>query len=227
MTRDQIKRVIGYVRVSTADQGESGAGLEAQRQAITAKAAERGWELVTIYQDVASGRSMKRRPELKKALADLKAHRADAIIAAKLDRLSRSMFDFADLVQRSTKQNWAIVLVDIEIDTSTAMGEAMAGMAVVFAQLERRMIGERTRDALAVKRAQGVRLGRPRSISPEVERRIVRRRQVGKSFQAIADELTAAGIPTPTGREAWSWGTVERVVRRRLDEPIRRRAATA
>lgn len=217
--------MIGYIRVSTADQGESGAGLEAQRQAISAKAAERGWQLVTIYQDVASGRSMNRRPELRKALADLKAHRADALVVAKLDRLSRSMMDFSATLEKASRQNWALVALDFDLDTSTPSGELVANVMASVAQWERRIIGQRTREGLAVKRSQGVRLGRPRTIPPEIERRIVRRRQAGKSFQAIADELTAAGVPTPTGGAAWSWGTVERVVRRRLAEPIRRRTA--
>ena len=227
MTRTEIHRVVGYIRVSTADQAESGAGLEAQRAAITAHAAARGWELAEIYEDHASGKSLNGRHELKRALAELRARRADALMVAKLDRLSRSIHDFSGLLETSAKQGWAIVVLDLDLDTSTPMGEAMANMAGVFAQLERRMIGQRTKDALAIKKAQGVRLGRPRAIPPAVEARIVKMRRAGKSFEAIAAQLTAESVPGPTGRPAWSWGTVSRVVRRHLQEPIKTRASGA
>jgi DNA invertase Pin-like site-specific DNA recombinase len=223
VNRAEILRVIGYIRVSTIEQADSGAGLEAQRAAIAAYARSRRWELVTIFEDHVSGKSLNGRPELRNALAELKAKRADAIVVAKLDRLSRSIHDLSGLMEVSRKQGWALVALDFDLDTSTPMGEAMANMAGTFAQLERRLIGERTKDALAIRKAQGVRLGRPRSIGLALERRILRLRRAGKSFQAIADRLTADGVPTPGGGPAWSWGTIERVVRRQVQEPIRHR----
>jgi len=218
-----VARVIGYCRVSTAEQGVSGLGLEAQRTAIEAECKRRGWDLVAVHTDRTSGKSLNGRHELAAALAALAAGQADALVAAKVDRLSRSIHDFSGLLQDSAKQGWAIVVLDLDLDTSTPMGEAMANMAGVFAQLERRMIGKRTKDAMAVVKARGTTksgkpVGRPRAITPEVEKRIVRRRRAGKSFQLIAAELERAGIPTPTGRGAWSWATVSRVVRRNLDE---------
>src|SRR5438270_7416921 len=86
----EIRRALGYIRVSTSDQAENGAGLEAQRRAIADEAKRRGWELVELYEDHASGKSLNGRHELRRALARLSAGEADALIVAKLDRLSRS-----------------------------------------------------------------------------------------------------------------------------------------
>jgi DNA invertase Pin-like site-specific DNA recombinase len=81
----------------------------------------------------------------------------------------------------SRKQGWALVIPDLDLDTSTPMGEAMANMAGVFAQFERRMIGQRTREGLAVKCAQGIRLGRPRSVTDATSKQIRKRRKADQS----------------------------------------------
>ena len=95
--------VVGYVRVSTAEQADSGAGLEAQRTAIMAEATRRDWQLLTIYEDAgASGKSLNR-PGLADALAAVEDGDASAVIVAKLDRLSRSLLDFAGLMQRELR----------------------------------------------------------------------------------------------------------------------------
>jgi DNA invertase Pin-like site-specific DNA recombinase len=214
VTKDEISRVIGYVRVSTDDQNDSGAGLVAQRKAIEAKVAAKGWQLLRVAKDVASGKSLNGRHDLKAALTELKAHKADALVVAKLDRLSRSVPDFGSLLETARKQGWHVVMLDLELDTSTPMGEAMANMAMTFAQFERRMIGLRTKEALAVKRAQGVRLGRERLINPALERRIRQMRHRGLSYVLIAGRLTAEGILTPMGLSEWSWQTVAQVVNR-------------
>lgn len=89
--------------------------------------------------------------------------RGDActLVVSKLDRLSRSLVQFAELMERSRRKGWSLVALDLGVDTSTPAGEMMASVLASFAQYERRLIGQRTRDALAVKREQGVRLGRP------------------------------------------------------------------
>jgi DNA invertase Pin-like site-specific DNA recombinase len=202
VTRDQVKRVIGYIRVSTAEQADSGAGLEAQRQAIQVAAELRGWELVNIFEDAVSGKSLNGRHELKKALADLKARRADGLVVAKLDRLSRSIHDFSGLLGVALRQNWALVALDFDLDTSTPAGELVANVMASVAQWERRIIGQRTREGLAVKKAQGVKLGRPRSIDPAIASRIVRLRRQGLSFEKIGSKV---GL---------GWTTVRRVVER-------------
>jgi DNA invertase Pin-like site-specific DNA recombinase len=226
VNRAEIQRVIGYIRVSTIEQADSGAGLEAQRAAIGAEAQRRGWQLLTIFEDHVSGKSLNGRHELKKALAQLKDRQADALVVAKLDRLSRSVVDFGEMLKKSRKQNWALVALDFDLDTSTPAGKMVANVMMSVAEWEREVIGQRTREGLAAKRAAGTLkgpIGRPRSIGLALERRILRLRRAGKSFQAIADRLTAEGVPTPGGGLAWSWGTIERVVRRRVQEPIRHR----
>ena len=218
MTRDEIQRVIGYVRVSTDEQDDSGAGLEAQRQAIEAKASSKGWSFVGgLRKDVASGKSLNGRHQLTAALAELKAHKADALVVAKLDRLSRSVHDFASLLETARRQGWHVVMLDLELDTSTPMGEAMANMAMTFAQLERRMIGQRTRDAMTVLKKQGWPGGRPgrdRMIAPALEKRIRGYRAKGWSYQQIAAWLDEAGHGAPQGGAKWNWTTIRRVMER-------------
>ena len=205
-------RVIGYVRVSTDEQADSGAGLEAQRQAIEAEAARRGWELVEVCGDTsASGKSLAGRPALAGALARLEAGEVDGLLVAKLDRLSRSLLDFASLMERGRSKGWSLIALDLGVDTSTPSGEMMANVLAVFAQFERRLIGERTRSALAVKREAGVQLGRPRSLDVKVRERIQRMRQEGSSFPKIAAALNEEGVPTAHGGRQWHPATVRKV----------------
>jgi len=211
-TRRTTEDVVGYVRVSTEEQGDSGAGLEAQRQAITAACQARTWRLVAIHEDVASGRAMSGRLGLEAAMTAIRRGEAHGLVVAKLDRLSRSVVDAASTIERAHREGWNLVALDLGVDFTTAAGEAMANMTAVFAQLERRLIGERTRAARAVKRAQGVRLGRPRQLPDEVVARIVRERAGGATLQAIADGLAADGVPTAQGG-SWRPGTVAVVVR--------------
>src|SRR5919197_6628041 len=164
-------RVLGYVRVSTEEQGDSGAGLEAQRRAIAAECERRGWQLLEVIEDAGFSAKDLKRPGIKEALRVLQEGDAKALVAAKLDRLSRSMIDFTALMGRATRENWALVALDCAVDTTTPAGEAMANVLATFAQFERRLIGQRTREALAQKKAQGVRLGRP----PKLPRRVVSR----------------------------------------------------
>jgi DNA invertase Pin-like site-specific DNA recombinase len=154
-------QVIGYVRVSTEEQSTSGAGLAAQRAAIEAECLHRGWHLIEVIEDAGFSAKDMKRPGVKVALETLEQGDACALVVAKLDRLSRSMIDFTTVMATASKQGWALVALDCAVDTSTPAGEAMANVLATFAQFERRLIGQRTREALAAKRASGVRLGRP------------------------------------------------------------------
>jgi DNA invertase Pin-like site-specific DNA recombinase len=122
------------------------------------------------------------------------------------------MIDFTGLMGRATKENWALVALDCAVDTTTPAGEAMANVLATFAQFERRLIGQRTREALAQKKAQGVRLGRPRQLPAKVRTRIKRRRAAGKSFAAIAGELNRDRVPTAHGGQQWHASTVRAVI---------------
>jgi DNA invertase Pin-like site-specific DNA recombinase len=205
--------VVGYVRVSTDEQATSGLGLDAQRAAITEECQRRGWDLVEMFEDAgASGKSLVGRPALQDALRAVKSHDASALVVAKLDRLSRSLLDFAALMEDARTEGWALVALDIGVDTTTPSGEMIANVMATFAQFERRMIGQRTKDALAVKKGQGVKLGRPRSVSDHVVRRIRRERKTGKSLRAIADRLNADQVATGHGGAKWHASTVREVL---------------
>jgi DNA invertase Pin-like site-specific DNA recombinase len=205
--------VVAYVRVSTEEQEDSGAGLQAQRRAIESACTTRGWRLVHTYQDVASGRSLEKRPELQAAREAIRQGEASALVVAKLDRLSRSVIDAAQLIETARREGWNLVALDLGVDFSTAAGSAMAQMTAVFAELERRLIGERTRAALAVKKAQGVRLGRPATMEPRVRRRIVREHRAGASLRRIADKLNRDSVPTTHGGASWHASTVRQAIR--------------
>jgi DNA invertase Pin-like site-specific DNA recombinase len=207
-------RVVGYVRVSTDEQSVSGAGLEAQRQAIIAECRRRGWQLVEVIEDAGWSAKDLRRPGIKAALEVLEAGDAKALVVAKLDRLSRSLLDFTRLMATAQKQSWALVALDCAVDTSTPTGEAMASMVATFAQLERRLISQRTKEALAIKKAAGVRLGRPRVVPQRVVRRIERQRVRGDSLRAIADSLNADKVPTAQGGKKWYPATVRGILNR-------------
>jgi DNA invertase Pin-like site-specific DNA recombinase len=115
-------------------------------------------------------------------------------------------------MDRAQRKGWGLVALDADVDTTTPTGRAMAHVTMTVAQLEREKIGERIREALAVKRSQGVRLGRPPTLPAHVVRRIARERKAGKSFAKIAEGLNAGGVPTAQGGARWYASTVRAVL---------------
>jgi DNA invertase Pin-like site-specific DNA recombinase len=208
-------RVIAYVRVSTEEQVASGGGLDAQRSAIEYEASQRGWTLVAIAEDAgASGRDL-RRPGLQTALERIERGDASALAVSRLDRLSRSLVDFAGLMEQSRRKGWELIALDIGVDTTTPQGEMVANVLATFAQFERRLIGARTREGMAAKRAAGKLsgpIGRPRTLPEPVREAIFERRQVGLSYAAIAELLNQEGVPTAQGGSAWFPATVRKIV---------------
>jgi DNA invertase Pin-like site-specific DNA recombinase len=209
-----VTDAIGYVRVSTEEQADSQLGLAAQRAAIIAEADRRGWRLVEIIEDAGvSGRSLNR-PGMTMVLAALREKRADTLVVSKLDRLGRSLLDLASLIERAAKEGWGLVALDIGVDTATLSGKAMAGMMAVFAELERGMIGLRTREALRAAQERGTLVGRRSTLPVEVSDRINAERAAGKSLRAIADGLNDEGVATGQGGRRWYPSTVRAVLRR-------------
>lgn len=204
--------VVAYTRVSTEEQSSSGLGLEAQRAAIEAECQRRGWSDVEFVEDAGVSAKNLNRPGISLVLHRLRNGEANVLIVSKLDRLSRSVLDFASLMERSRREGWALVALDLGVDSTTPSGELMAGVMAQFAQYERRLIGQRTKDALAVKRSQGVRLGRPRLLDHGIVDRVVRERAAGASLRAIADGLNAEGVPTAQGGARWYASTVSAVL---------------
>jgi DNA invertase Pin-like site-specific DNA recombinase len=207
-------RVTGYSRVSTEEQGVSGAGLAAQRRAIKAECERRGWQLVRIEEDVLSGRTLNR-PGLTQALEACRSGDASGIVVARLDRLSRSLVDFAGLLVEAQAKGFNLVALDLGVDLSTPAGEFLASVMASAAQWERRIIGQRTKDALAVRKAQGVKLGRPALPRDALGRRIASMRRRGMTLQAIADTLNSEGVPTLRGGHEWRPSSVRAVLRRK------------
>jgi hypothetical protein len=157
---------------------------------------------------------------LKAALTALDGRVATALVVATLDRLSRSLLDFAALMERGRRSGWALLALDLGGDTTTPSGEMMANVLAVFAQFERRLIGQRTREALAVKRSQGIRLGRPRTVPQETVVRIRRRRANGEPLASIAAALNREGRPTAHGGRRWYVSTVQAVLRSKAVLPM-------
>lgn len=208
-------QVLAYVRVSSEEQAHSRAGIEAQRATIEAEAKRRGWTIIDVIEDAGFSAKDLRRPGIRRAIEVLESGAARALVVSKLDRLSRSMVDFAGLMAKAQKQSWGIVALDVAVDTTTPSGEAMANVMAAFAQFERRLIGQRTKEALAEKRKQGVRLGRPRSLPAAVVRRIEREHKQKRPLRQIAAGLNADGVPTAQGGKQWYAGTVRAVLQSR------------
>lgn len=205
----KVTRALGYIRVSTDEQAAHGHGLAAQHDAITAEANRRGWALTVVADEGMSGSQVN--PTLRDCLDQLRAGRADALIVAKMDRLARSVANAADILDAARTQGWDLVISDLGMDLSTPHGEALASMMATFAQLERRMISQRTKEGLAAAKAKGKRIGRPRIATAIAVDRIVTARENGESFDAIAKALTEDAVLSPAGRPIWQSSTVRRI----------------
>ena len=200
--------VVSYIRVSTDEQAVSGLGLEAQRGTIAAYAARKALTVVAEYADPGiSGKSLADRPGALAALEAVRSGQAAGLLTAKMDRLSRSVIDGATLMEDARKLGWALHFADVDIDTSTPAGEMAANVIISASQYERRLISQRTRDALAAKRARGEWLGRASETPPEVIERVIDARARGLTLSAIAAELTEEGVPTARGG-TWQPATV-------------------
>jgi DNA invertase Pin-like site-specific DNA recombinase len=208
-------KVIGYTRVSKENRDGKGVSLEEQSEWLNAEATRRGFDLEILSEgDGVSARKMMNRPVLMATLDALDRGEAGALMVKKLDRLARNVADFLTILDRSRQGKWALIIGDLDIDTSTPMGEAMATISATFAQLERAKIAERTRDALAHKKAQGVVLGRPVVLAVEVSQRVLALRQSGASLQAIADTLNQEQVPTAHNGAKWYPSSVSKVLKR-------------
>jgi len=214
-------RVLGYIRVSTDEQAKTGHGLAAQRKAISDECERRGWDLVGIVGEVkgASAKSLDR-AGLQSALARMDAHEADVLLVAKMDRLSRSLLQGAQVMERAKARRWALVALDLQVDTTTPAGEMLANVVLSTAQYERRLIGERTKAGLQAAVAKGVVLGRRQSLSVDVVRRIVAERADGRSLPVIAAGLVADGVPTAQCGATWHPSTIAAVLKSQVGRSL-------
>ena len=152
-------RTTGYVRVSTDRQADLGISLEAQEAKIRAMATVRGVELEEVIVDGGESAKDLNRPGMQRLLELVENQRIDAVIVAKLDRLTRSVKDLSQMLELLEKRKVALISVAESLDTSSAAGRLVITIMGAVSQWEREAIGERTRDALRHKRDQGQRVG--------------------------------------------------------------------
>lgn len=208
---DRTTKALLYVRVSTEEQADLGASLEAQEQALMVEAVRRGYDFEVVREEGKSAKSIQGRDKLVEALDLLDKHKADVLMAVRMDRLSRDVGDVAALMRRSKKKGWGIILSGERIDT-TPDGEFRTHLDAALAQRERGMIGLRTREGMAQRKAEGKHMGR----SVEVEflptyRRVLSMSADGMSLNAIARSLNEEGVPTAKGGK-WYPSTVRAIV---------------
>jgi DNA invertase Pin-like site-specific DNA recombinase len=208
---------IAYTRLSKPNKkGKPGVGLDAQQAAIATFAKAEGYDLVEIFSEVETGEgsdALEKRPQLAAAMKLAKKNKAPVIVA-KLDRLSRDVHFISGLMVHKTQ----FIVTELGADVDPFMLHIYAAVA----EKERRLIGQRTREALAELKAQGKKLGglRPKTalkMQAADERAEVLRQVLAElrelSANAIARELNARQIATPSGKP-WSAVTVLRVQRR-------------
>lgn len=164
--------------------------LDAQREACEAYIASQraeGWTLVPAYYDDGgvSGGTLER-PALKRLLADIEAGRIDVVVVYKIDRLSRSLMDFAKLVEVFDRHNVTFVSVTQSFNTTTSMGRLTLNILLSFAQFEREVIGERIRDKVAASRKKGIWMGGWASLGYDIkDRKLVVNDGEAKLVQSI------------------------------------------
>jgi len=205
-----IIRAIGYVRVSTEEQAREGVSIEAQEERITAMATAKGWSLVKIIRDAGySGKNLNR-PGAKALLEICQKAEADVVIVYKVDRLTRKQRDLWYLLEDVFEANGVgFMSLSETFDTTTAAGKAFLGMLGTFAQLERDLVSERTREALNHKRTKGEWFGRmPTGFrmdgggkleeDPDMLRLIARAKRLRREGASYGDISTALRTPKTT-----------------------------
>lgn len=207
--------MIGYLRVSTEEQANSGLGLEAQRDLIQRYADNNGWDVVW-YEDAGLSAKDKNRPQLQAALARLhttpKRRDVDGIVVAKLDRLSRSVHDFSGILALARARKWSVVAIDLGVDTSTSTGRLVANVMMSVAEWERDIIGERTSAAMQAAKRRGQRFGFESALPQATADRLLTLRAT-HTLAGTADALNAEGLTTATG-DRWTVNTVAKAHKR-------------
>jgi site-specific DNA recombinase len=233
-----VGKVVGYVRVSTEDQGEFGSSPEAQESRVRSYCEAAHLDLAYVVNVDESAKNLDR-PGLKTVLASLDAGAAQGVVVAKIDRLTRDVGDLEALLRKYFGPGAGCRLYSVAevVDTATAKGRFLLRLHVALAQLERETTVERTQEVLDYKRAKGDRTGsvpygfdldptgptnkagRPvRLIENPVEQAMIVRirlwHDAGHSSRAIARSLNLDAIPTKTGLATWSHSAVVKILAR-------------
>jgi len=221
-------KLAAYLRVSTEEQAHSGLGLDAQREQVTRAATLHGHTIQSFEVDAGlSGKTLDR-PALQRALSALTTGTAQGIIVASLDRLSRKQLDLLTLIQQFDDRRQTFIAVKEQVDSSTHTGRLILGIFSSIAEWERDNIRDRTRAALAQKRARGeVTGGHPPYgmrreggyYVPDMKEalllsRVAELNQAGLTLRQIAAKLTAEGFKTRAGKTTWSHVQVWKILKR-------------
>ena len=215
-------RLVSYMRVSSDGQGRSGLGLEAQRKALAASSTQSGGALLAEFQEVESGK-LSDCPQLAAALAACLTDRC-VLLIAKLDRLARNARFLLSVVEGSDEAG--VVFCDLPTVPAGPVGKFLVTQLAAVAELEAGLISQRTRATLAVVKARGVTLGKPRLVpgtsAMAAVARAARSRQAAErtadvlavlrqvqekgagNLRTIGTGLQAHGVLTPAGKENWS-----------------------
>ena len=219
-------KLVGYVRVSTKNQ-EDNTSLADQERRIKAYCEAFGHELINLYVEVGSGKNTKDREQFNLALEDVK-NNADGIIALKLDRIARNTRDVLALVEDVLQpDNKALVLLDLQVDTSSPTGKIILTVMAAVATLERDTINKRLQGGREAKNDDGgYAYGSPKFGETSVDGELVtddkeqetidiirKHHKSGKSQRQIAEYLNSKGIVSKQGKK-WSSTTVGRVLER-------------
>jgi len=219
---------VGYVRVSTEDQAREGVSLDAQEARIAAYGAALGFEVSEVVRDAGISAKSLDRPGMARILDGIRRREIGRVIILKLDRVTRSTRDLAELLELFASNDAALVSVSEHLDTASAAGRLAVNMLGVVAQWEREAIGERTSSALAHKRQRGMAYGSTpfgyrrdgdRFVPEPEEQAALREAQrldrSGASFREIAAMLAARGAK-PHRATVWHASSVRAMLRSRI-----------
>jgi site-specific DNA recombinase len=219
-----VAGTIAYVRVSTEKQAEKGFSLEVQTEKVRAMAVVQGVELVEVIVDRGESAKSLDRPGMARLLELVARKAIDRVIVAKLDRLTRSVKDLANLLEQFEKRKVALVSVAESLDTQSAAGRLVLNIMVSVSAWEREAIGERTASVLQHKKREGqvfnhtpfgfLRVGASLTPLPDEQatiQRIFGAKASGQSLRDIAAELNAGGVATKT-RGSWHASTVRNIL---------------
>jgi site-specific DNA recombinase len=206
-------QVVGYTRVSTAEQASEGVSLEMQAKKIDSYCDVKDWQLSDVITDAGQSAKSLNRPGMQGLIKMVQAGQVSTIIVYKLDRLTRSVADLDRLVKLFAKHDVALVSLQESLDATTATGRLMMNLLASVSQWEREVIGERTRDALQELKAQGKKLGRSGYADQDIVGYLKAEYSQGRSYHELAAELNTRGIQTARGG-VWAAATVRNLVLR-------------
>jgi len=223
-------KAIGYVRVSTDDQANNGVSLDNQRAKISSYANLKGFDLIEIIEDAGISAKNLKRPGVQCVLDMAKSKQVDAVIVYKLDRMFRNTIDALETTQKFDRWGVSFHSINETLDTRSAMGKFFFTIMAGIAEMERGIIGERTKQALDHKKANGEKLGGtvpfgyflrsgkliPNRHEQSIISLIHDLKNKNYSLRSICRSLEKKGYLTKTGNKIWNPKTVSFVLNRHV-----------